>query len=107
MLNRLKIRLEITENDKDLFLEEMIESAIGIFLSLRYPTTPYPLDESQEPFIELRYHDWIMRCAVELYSKSGAEGQKMHIENSIHRSYDSGTISQALMSEIVPVAGVF
>ena len=106
MLERLKLRLEIGTDEEDELLEDIIESAKALFLSSRYPTTQYPTDEDGDPIIQPRWNDWILRCAIEMYSKMGAESQTGMVENSISRSWDSGTISLSLMSEIAPVAGI-
>ena len=106
MLDRLKIRLSISDDREDDLLIEVLESAKALFLMLRYPTSSYPVNEHDEPIIEVRYNDWILRCAIEMYSRIGAEGQMVHNENSINRAYESGTISDTLRMEIVPIAGL-
>ena len=107
MLDRLKLRLEIDNDEQDALLEDILLSARELFLSTRYPTTQYPVDEATgDPIIQPRWNDWILRCAIEMYSKMGAESQTGMVENSISRSWDSGTISLSLMSEIAPVAGI-
>ena len=106
MLDRLKLRLGISEAEQDLLLVELLDSATALFLSLRYPTTPFPTDLNGDLFIEWRYTDWILRCAAEFYGKMGIEGQVSSTENGITRSYDSGTVSRGLLAEVTPVAGV-
>ena len=115
LLRRLKVRLglyEIVENSvifddsEDLLLEEMLESAKELLLSFRYPTGVYPQNENGEYVIERKHESWIVRCCEEMYGKSGGSGQVGHTENSIARKWDSGTISQSLIAEIVPIVGV-
>ena len=106
MLDRLKLRLEISNDEQDDLLEDIVQSATDLFLSLRYPVSDYPEDEYGDPVISRRWEDWILRCAIELYNKIGAEQQVTHIENGIHRTYDSGTISKSLMAEITPIVGI-
>lgn len=105
LIDRLKIRLGITE-DEDILLSELLLSAKEIFLSLRYPSTPIPIDENDAPIIEPRWDGWILAAAIELYSKTGAEGQISHHENGIIRGYEAGDISTSLRSRITPKAGV-
>ena len=104
MLDRLKSRLDV--DDQDALLEDIIESSKELFLMLRYPTSNYPVDSNDEPIIERRWNDWILRAAIEIYSRIGVEGQTGHHENSIIRTYDSATISTALINEITPVVGI-
>ncbi len=97
-LERLKIR--ITEDVNDIELEEILESAKAVILSRRYPFGNYPLD------IEERYKDLQIRIAVEMYNKRGAEGETSHSENGVSRTYSSANVSEELLREIIPKAGV-
>ncbi len=97
-LERLKIR--ITENVTDVELEDLLESAKAVILSRRFPFGEVP-DE-----IENRYKDLQIRIAVEMFNKQGAEGETAHSENGISRSYASASVSEDLLREITPKAGV-
>ena len=97
-LERLKIR--ITENVTDEELEDILESAKAVILSRRFPFGEWPEE------IEPRYKDLQVRIAVEMYSKQGAEGQLSHSENGISRTYSSASVSEELLREITPKAGV-
>jgi hypothetical protein len=97
-LERLKIR--ITENVNDVELEDILESAKAVILSRRFPFGDYPED------IEPRYKDLQIRIAVEMFAKRGAEGETAHSENGISRTYASSNVSEDLLREITPKAGV-
>lgn len=97
-LERLKIR--ITENATDVELEDILESAKAVILSRRFPFGEQP------PEIEDRYKDLQIRIAVEMFSKRGAEGEISHSENGVSRSYASAGVSEDLLKEITPKAGV-
>ena len=97
-LERLKIR--ITEKVTDTELEDILESAKAVILSRRFPFNEWP-DE-----IEDRYKDLQIRIAVEMFSKRGAEGETSHSENGVSRSYASAGVSEDLLCEITPKAGV-
>lgn len=98
-LERLRIR--ITENDiSNIELEDILESAKAVILSRRFPFGDYP------PEIEDRYKDLQIRIAVEMINKMGAEGETAHSENGISRSYSSASVSEELLREITPKAGV-
>lgn len=97
-LERLKIR--ITENVTDVELEDILESAKAVILSRRFPFGEQPAE------IEDKYKDLQIRIAVEMYNKQGAEGETSHSENGISRSYSSASVSEELLREITPKAGV-
>ena len=61
---------------------------------------------TEETYLEPRYEDLLYRVAVDLYNKTGAEAELAHTENGVSRSYESSWISEQLLSEVVPLAGV-
>ena len=97
-LERLKIR--IPENNNETELEELLESAKAVILSRRFPFGEPPEE------IENRYKDLQIRIALEMYNKVGVEGQTSHSENGVSRSYASASVSEDLLREITPKAGV-
>ena len=97
-LERLKIRITETTNDRE--LEDILESAKAVILSRRFPFGEQPEE------IEPKYKDLQIRIAVEMFNKRGAEGETAHSENGISRSYASSNVSEDLLKEITPKAGV-
>jgi hypothetical protein len=97
-LERLKIR--ITEKVNDAELEDILESAKAVILSRRFPFCDWPEE------IENKYKDLQIRIAVEMFNKRGAEGETAHSENGVSRSYASANVSEDLLKEITPKAGV-
>jgi hypothetical protein len=97
-LERLKLR--IPENDNELELVDVLESAKAVILSRRYPFGEQPTE------LEPKYLDLQVRIAVEMYNKRGVEGQTSHSENGVSRNYSSASVSKELLSEITPKAGV-
>ena len=97
-LERLKIR--ITESTNDIELEDILESAKAVILSRRFPFGEYHTE------LEEKYKDLQIRIAVEMFNKRGAEGETAHSENGISRSYSSAGVSEELLREITPKAGV-
>ena len=97
-LERLKIR--ITEDVTDIELEDILESAKAVILSRRFPFGEQPTE------IEDRYKDLQIRIAVEMFNKRGAEGETAHSENGVSRTYSSASISEELLREITPKAGI-
>ena len=105
MAERLSTRIQATDGvaPSQAVIDDCIESAKALYLSLRFPYLP---DDQLPTEVERRYLDWQYRAALEIYSKTGAEGQITHSENGISRTYDAGGLSKALLAEIVPVCGV-
>lgn len=97
-LERLKIR--ITEKVSDRELEDILESAGAVILSRRFPFGEWPAE------VEGKYKDLQIRIAVEMFNKRGAEGETAHSENGVSRSYSSASVSEELLREITPKAGV-
>lgn len=112
VLERMKLRIP-EEPDEAVFLD-CIESAKNAILTRRFPFQEWPtrtvtLDAgttAEETFVEPRYQDLLYRVAVELYNKTGAEGQLSHGENEIQRTYESSWISEQLLMEVTPFVGV-
>ena len=105
-IDRLKIKLKITGIDEDDSLLEILEVAKDAILAKRHPYGEYPVDEAGEPVLESRYTSLQLRIAVSLYNKEGAEGQLVHSENGISRTYESSDIPKSLLDEVVPLAGI-
>lgn len=98
-IGKLKVLISPDEASDELLLS-LLEQSEGIILNRRYPfgapegATLSPLHEQIQ-----------MRIAVELFSKMGAEGQTMHIENGVHRTWEAGDVSPSLLRQIIPVCG--
>lgn len=101
-LERLQLR---TGESNATFLGDLLETAKNAILSRRYPFAEWPT-ENGETYVEDRYLDLQFRIALDLYNKIGAEGETRHAENGITREYESSWISEQLLKEVVPFAGV-
>lgn len=95
-LARLKAR---TGEPDEAILQDCLESAKAAILARRFPYGEWPAD------LEPRYLDLQFRCALDLYNKDGAEGEKAHSENGISRTYESSWISESLLLEVTPMVG--
>lgn len=84
-------------NDSLLTLE--VKSAIGVINRCRRFT---PKDEI---LYDEYYEDKIVPLAVAGFLKTGAEGEIMHTENGVSRSYTSdGKYPNAMLKDIAPLA---
>lgn len=96
-LERMKLR---TGESNIAVLRDCLDSAHAAIMARRYPYGEWP-DELESRYLDLQY-----RIAIDLYNKTGAEGQLGHTENSISRTWESSWISEQLLQEVVPVAQV-
>lgn len=86
----------------DDLLSELLNQAGAIVLNRRFPFG-YP----EGTDVPHQYERLQISIALELYSKTGAEGETSHSENGISRLYEAGDISPSLLKQIVPMcAGV-
>ena len=98
-LVRLEVLISPDTASTDLLLY-LLEQAEGIVLNRRYPFGP-----PEDAMVPAAYEHIQLQIAVELYSKMGSEGQLIHRENGIDRTYESADVSPSLLRRIVPVAG--
>lgn len=68
---------------------------------------PYGYTEEQKRIALNRYDNVIFKVATYLWDKQGAEGELSHNENGTSRQYESGDIPDSMLSEIVPMVGIF
>ena len=81
-------------------LQNLLWQAEGIVLSRRYP---FGIPEGA--VVPTAYEHIQLQIALELFSKLGAEGQTVHDENGIKRTYEAADVSPSLLKRIVPVVG--
>lgn len=133
MTNLERMKLRTGEADEAVLID-CLESAKAAILSRRFPYGNWPTKETEvvippvtdidpdtgetvvvtpgrtetytETVLEARYNDLQYRCAIDLYNKTGAEGQTSHTENGISRSWGAEWISTDLLNEVTPMVGV-
>lgn len=97
MLNRVQARTG--EHDTAL-LSAYIEDAGTIIINKAYP---FKTGITEVPE---KYHHKQVEIAVYLINKRGAEGQTLHIENGIHRSYESASVPDSMLRDVIPLAKI-
>lgn len=98
---RLQI-LEDADNDsKDKIFTLMLKRAKYIALGTLYPFN-FEINELPQRIKE----DWQVRCAIELYEKLDNTNIQSYSENGLSISYFTGLLSESLMRELTPKAGV-
>lgn len=94
------LKAETQEADENV-LKRCLQVAYSAIQSRRYP-----YDDEWPEEVEPRYKDLQYRVALDLYNKRGAEGEISHTENGVSRGYESSWISESLLLEVIPFAGV-
>ena len=90
-LELLKLLLD-TPDVNDAVLEFCLDNAKDIICKIRNTTD-----------VETIYYNMQIKIAIEIFNKMGAEGEIVHNENGIARSYETGSISNSLLNQIIPV----
>lgn len=93
------IKLMCDETDEDL-IRTYLNLAAQAILQKAYPYHDFP-DEFPE-----RYEEIQLEAASYLINKRGAEGESVHLENTIHRHYTDADIPTTLLRRVTPLAGV-
>lgn len=97
MLERVKARTGI---DDATLLSAYIADAGQAIINKAFPFR----DDVQE--VPLKYQNRQVEIAVYLANKQGAEGQTVHNENGVNRSYESASVPKSMLRDIVPLAKV-
>ncbi len=66
----------------------------------------YPFDSTKTE-VPARYQSTLMEIAVYLVNKHGAEGEKAHNENGVNITYDSASVPDSMLNNVVPFAKAF
>ena len=98
-ISRLEVLISPDTVSRDL-LSYLLDQAGGIVLNRRYP---FGVPEGAT--VPAAYEHIQLQIAVELFSKMGAEGQIVHNENGVYRTYEAADVSPSLLKRIVPLIG--
>jgi hypothetical protein len=68
---------------------------------------PFATEEERESLtVPTRYQNLQCEIAVYILNKRGAEGETLHNENGINRSYENGGIPDSMLKQVVPFCRV-
>ena len=87
------------ETDQDTLLR-YLDIAGEAIISRAYP---FRTDVETVPD---RYTRLQLEIACYLINKRGAEGETVHNENGINRSYESASVPESMLGRVIPCAGV-
>ena len=106
----------MTSNEMIALVESMSgetsDSVVSAFISMAGDAIinrayPFATETERESLsVPARYQNLQCEIAVYMLNKRGAEGQTMHNENGINRSYENGGIPGSMLKQVVPFCGV-
>ena len=97
MLAIVKARTGVTD---DTLLSAYIQDAAQAIINKAYPF------KTEITTVPAKYERLQIEIAVYLVNKMGAEGQTVHIENGIHRTYESASIPDSMLKAVIPLAKI-
>lgn len=97
MINALKAMTG--ENDEEILSVYLLIARDKVLNCL------YPYEEVACKEVPTRYKSVQIEIAVYLLNKRGAEGETVHNENGISRTYGSSDVPPAILRKITPFAG--
>lgn len=95
-LQRLKLMLNVYDEDEllSLLLTQAGEKIVRAV---------YPYQDTSNMEVPPRYGFLQLEVAERMYNLRGAEGEKEHIENGVHRTYES--IEDFINNNVIPFVG--
>lgn len=98
-LQQLKIMLGIDGTDEDELLTLLLSQS-----GKKIIRAVYPYKDTSEMDVPPRYDFLQVEVAERMYNMRGAEGEKEHIENGVHRTYES--VEDFIRNNVVVFCGV-
>lgn len=94
-------RLMNYEGASDDLVTDLLEQAASAIANRMFPFSNQPKDFE----VPSRYVRTQLEIAAYLYGKMGAEGQLIHTENGISRTYEAGSVPESMLKQIAPRCG--
>ena len=101
MIDELRTATESEEEEK--VLRSYLFKAKQKILNRLYPYE----EDAAERDVPLRWHSKQVEIATYLMNKRGAEGELVHSENGVSRTYSLGDIPYEMIADITPLCGIF
>lgn len=96
LLARLKVRLRFSGDVEDDVLLDHLQTAVDVVNDIRQFTP------TEELIVEAQYKSVVVELALSSYAKMGAEGQIVHSENGVSRSYEDGMYPSSILKLVIP-----
>ena len=94
------LKAMVGTSDSDEVLSTYLNFAGSKILAKAYP---YQNDVTEVPE---QYSYLQVEIAAYMLNKRGAEGQTLHTENGISRSYENGDVPSSMLKAVIPYCGV-
>lgn len=98
------------ESSKIQFVKSMTDETnddiVQMFLNIakeKILNRAYPFGTGDEP-LPAKYQSLQLEIAIYLLNKRGAEGEVTHNENGVNRSYESASVPESMLSQVLPYA---
>lgn len=104
-LNILKVMLGQPEGNPDDWNDDVLSAYLNL-AGQKILGRLYPFDMPEDAEVPKRYQGLQCEIACYLLNKRGAEGQTSHSENGISRAYESASVPDSMLFEVVPFVGV-
>ncbi len=98
---KLAMLRKMTGESDDVMLSCYLAAAGEKICNRCYPFAHDRLD------VPAKYHYLQVEIACYLFNKRGAEGQTSHNENGVNRSYESASVPESMLKNVVPFVSVF
>ena len=85
--------------------DEEVVSAYLYMAGQKILKLAYPFDHTVDT-VPAQYEHIQIDAAVYLLNKRGAEGELIHNENGVYRSYEDADLPASMLRGVVPVCGV-
>lgn len=97
----IALRALTGETNNDALLTAYLDLAGEAIVNRCYPFG------SHDRSVPKKYRNLQLEIAVYLFNKRGAEGQLVHSENGISRTYESASVPESMLKGVVPFIGTF
>ena len=91
---------------------ETVDAVVSAYLAMSGDAImnrayPFATEKERESLtVPIRYQNLQCEIAVYRLNKRGAEGETVHNENGINRSYENGGIPDSMLKQVVPFCRV-
>lgn len=107
-LNSIKALMGITDNNEDAVLNEYLSLAKNEIISWRYSYTQnYGTPQFDITAVPPEYEQTQIFAVINGFSMAGAEGESVHNENGINRTFVYADMVKYIRSNVIPINKVY
>lgn len=107
-----ELRLKLTDKTKEYFngIDELVGKTPSPMLIdfviekyTQHRNFPSTFDEKKKVKDMEEHLSTMAMAVVDIFMKIGAEGEKIHSENSVSRTYENAYISSSIFKDVIPL----